>query len=273
VAHAAGIVLCGSLSRWAVPLGAAMHEAGYRALGLPWRYVPFEVTDLAGALIGMRALGIRGLGVSMPFKRDILPLLDRIDPLARTIGAVNTVVNDSGTLVGHNTDWVGAARALAEALPLAGAAVLVLGAGGAARAVAHGLCHEGARVTLSNRSDDAGLALARALGCGYLPWAERSQAGFDALVNATSLGMEGVDRAAPIGAPYAPVVMDIVYKPLETELLRAAAAAGARAIHGGRMLLFQAAAQLELYTGRAAPLAAMDQALRPFILVEAGSGE
>lgn len=135
--------LCGSLSRFPVALGMAMHNAGYRALGLDWTYVAFRLDEehggLEGALAGMRALGIRGVGVSMPYKLQIMPLLDDIEPLAARIGAVNTVVNEDGRLLGHNTDWSGAARALAEATPLEQARVLLLGAGGAARAVAFGL--------------------------------------------------------------------------------------------------------------------------------------
>src|ERR1700688_4199915 len=110
----APVTLCGSLSLHPVSTGAAMHLAGYRALGLAFTYVPFKVTDLAGALTGMRALGIRGFGVSMPFKQDVVPLLDALDPLAARIGAVNTVVNDGGRLTGYNTDALGAVRALEE---------------------------------------------------------------------------------------------------------------------------------------------------------------
>ena len=122
-----------------------MHEAGYRALGLAFTYVPFEVQDLAGAIAGMRALGIRGFGVSQPYKQAVMPLLDALEPVAARIGAVNTIVNTDGRLVGHNTDWIGAAHALEEARPLGGARVLLVGAGGAARAIAFGLHERGAR--------------------------------------------------------------------------------------------------------------------------------
>ena len=258
-------MLCGSLSKWASPLGAAMHNAGYRALGLDWHYVPFEVNDLGAALSGMRALGIRGFGVSMPFKLQIMPLLDTLDPLAERIGAVNTVVNDDGKLSGHNTDWVGAARALAEVRPVAGARVLLLGAGGAARAVAFGLSQQGAHVTIANRTDDKAAALAADVGAAHRTWAARNQLDdFDVLLNGSSLGMTDVDEASPVDTAALRaelVVMDIVYKPLDTQLLRAARACGCNAIHGGRMLLHQAARQFELYTGRAAPLEAMDAAL------------
>lgn len=268
------MTLCGSLSRWAVRLGATLHEAGYRAVGLDWRYVPFETEDLAGALTGMRALGIRGFGVSMPFKRDILPLLDTIDPLAARIGAVNTVVNDGGTLTGHNTDWVGATRALEEVIALDGTPVLVLGAGGAARAVVVGLRERGADVTVCNRSDHNAAAIAGTLEVKARSWDERQALdGFEVLVNASSAGMRDVDPRSPIAAAalHADLcVMDIVYKPLDTALLRAAAKAGARTIHGGRMLLHQAARQFELYTGVAAPLDAMGAALDAALLADPG---
>src|SRR6478735_2856444 len=108
----AGIpVLCGSLSRFASPLGRRMHEAAYRALGLDYRYQPFEITDVRGALTGMRALGIRGCGVSMPFKLEVIEHLDAVDPLAARIGAVNTIVNEDSWLTGYNTDAWGARAA------------------------------------------------------------------------------------------------------------------------------------------------------------------
>lgn len=265
---AAGVTLAGSLSRWASPLGAAMHNAAYRALGLDWHYVPFEISELEPALAAMRTLGIRGYGISMPFKRAIMPLLDTVDPLAAKIGAVNTVVNDEGVLVGHNTDWIGGVRALGEAITVAGARVLVLGAGGAARAVAHGLAEHGARVWLSNRTDESARALAAEVGARHVPWRDRERIDCDALVNATSAGMSDTGTASPFPAVAlgaGQVVMDIVYKPLATELLRAARERGARTLHGGRMLLHQAARQHELYTLRDAPLEAMAAALEAVI--------
>jgi shikimate dehydrogenase len=259
------LTLCGSFSLHPVGTGAAMHLAGYRALDLPFTYVPFAVTDLAGAVTGMRALGLRGAGISMPYKQDVIPLLDRLDPLAARIGAVNTVVNDGGVLTGHNTDAAGAARALEEVRPLAGARVLLLGAGGAARAVAHAAAARGAQVTLANRSVDKARAVAAQVGGVAAGLDEVGRAGdYDVIINATSVGMAEVDAASPVpeGAMRpGQVVMDIVYKPMETELVRAARRRGATAIHGGRMLLHQAARQFELYTGRDAPLAAMEAAL------------
>mgnify|MGYP000257922282 CR=1 FL=1 len=266
------ITLCGSLSLHPVGLGAAMHRAAYAARDLPWTYVPFAVerADLGGALAGMRALGIRGFGVSMPFKLDVLPLLDQIDPLAGRIGAVNTIVNDDGVLTGHNTDAEGASRALEEALgSLEGARCLVLGAGGAARAVAFGLVARGAIVTLANRNDERGAALALEVGVPAMPWRIAEANGgseVDVVVNASSAGMDQGEGPTPspisdTALRASHTVMDIVYRPLETELLQAARRVSARVVRGDRMLLFQAAAQFELYTGQKAPLAEMDHAL------------
>lgn len=246
-----------------------MHEAGYAALGLAFTYVPFEVRDLAGALAGMRGLGIRGFGVSHPFKQDVMPLLDALDPVAERIGAVNTIVHDGhGRLTGYNTDWVGAVKALEEVRALDGVRVLLVGAGGAARAIAFGLRERGVDTTVANRDPAKAKRLAAASGARVAAFAETARAGaYDVVINATTIGQTGEDSAARSPLPAeslreGQVVMDIVYKPVRTPLLELAAQRRAVAVHGGRMLLHQAAAQFELYTGRPAPLEAMDAALR-----------
>lgn len=243
-----------------------MHLAGYRALGLDFTYIPFAVTDVEGATRGMRALGIRGLGVSMPYKQAVIPLLDEIDPVAARIGAVNTIVNEDGRLRGYNTDWIGAVRALEEVAQLGGARVLLLGAGGAARAVAFGLAERGAVVTIANRDLEKAQQLAAAVGGTAVPLEGAALSpDFSVLVNATSRGMAEVDPRSPVPEEALRedlLVMDIVYKPMRTELVEAARRRGAIVIHGGRMLLHQAAEQLRLYTGREPPLDAMDEALR-----------
>jgi shikimate dehydrogenase len=243
----------------------AMHRAGYEALGLPFTYVAFKCEDLDGALRGMRALGIRGFGVSMPFKLDVIPLLDRLDELTARIGAVNTIVNDEGVLTGYNTDASGSARALREATAIIGRRAVVLGAGGAARAVAHALVQEGAVVHLVNRTREKAEALAREIGATAGGLEDlRDLAGVGALVNCSSAGMTeyGADSPVPESAlTPETVVMDIVYKPIKTKLLQTAERRGCTTVHGGRMLLYQACGQFELYTGRAAPVEAMDAAL------------
>ena len=249
-----------------------MHRAGYAALGLDFAYVPFGVSaDLEGALRGMRALGIRGLGVSMPYKLQIIPYLDRLDGLAESIGAVNTVVNDGGTLVGYNTDAAGSVKAMGERLALAGARVLLVGAGGAARAIAFALNAAGAALHIANRTESRAQLLAGDLHsqCGARVHASgleilEDASEFDLLVNASSAGMDGYGSFPwqPTGAHRRLVVMDAVYKPLQTKLIRACRPLGISTISGERMLLHQAARQFELYTGSPAPLDAMEMALR-----------
>lgn len=261
------VTLCGSLSLYPVGLGRAMHEAGYRALGLDFTYVPFAMTEekLPAAIAAMRTLDIRGFGVSMPFKLAVMPLLDQIDPLAQAIGAVNTIVNDDGVLTGHNTDAWGAVRALQEVTELRGRRVVVIGAGGAARAVVHALVSEGARVHVVNRTLDKARELATPLAATHGPLADLGRLDCDILVNCSSATMSDVNGQSPVpehAIRPEMVVMDAVYKPIQTELVRAATRRGARAIHGGRMLLHQAAGQFQLYTGVAAPLAVLDAALQ-----------
>lgn len=262
----APITLCGSIAGLAGPLGRSLHEAGYRELGLPFTYVPFEIRDLAGAIVGMRSLGIRGFGVSHPFKQRVMPLLDALDPLAERIGAVNTIVNDGGRLVGHNTDWIGATRALEEQRTLRHARVLLLGAGGAARAVAFGLRQAEAQVTIANRDAGKAAALAAETGSATTAWDPMGPLSeYEIVINATAMGQADVDPRSPIlKSSIVPgqVIMDIVYKPTHTQLIGDARAARAIAVHGGRMLLHQAVAQFELYTGRTAPLRTMEAALR-----------
>ncbi len=242
-----------------------MHRAGYVALGLNYVYAPFAISDLPAAVLAVRALGIRGVGVSMPFKLEAMTLVDAIDPTARRIGAINTIVNDDGRLTGHNTDWIGAMRALEEVAILAGKRVLVLGAGGAARAIAFGLSERGAQTTIANRDMAKAESLASEVGADAAPMTEATRArDYDVVINATSVGMAEVSAESPIppsAIQEGMVVMDIVYKPMVTELVRTARAQGATAIHGGRMLLHQAARQFELYTALEAPLDAMNAAL------------
>jgi shikimate dehydrogenase len=261
------ITLCGSISRLSGLVGRTLHEAGYRALGLPFTYVPFEIADVAGALTGMRALGVRGLGVSQPFKEQVLPYLDELDPVAARIGAVNTIVQTNARLVGHNTDWIGAVRALEERRSLQGARVLLLGAGGAARAIAFGLRDRAARITIANRTGPKGEQLARAVDASVTEWkAALDVSPYDVVINATSLGqadsIPGSSVELPVeGMNAGQVAMDIVYKPMRTSWLVSLEKKGVTAIFGGRMLLHQAAAQFELYTDRSVPLPVLEDAL------------
>lgn len=256
-------------------LSPAMHNAAFAALGENRVYLPFPVQDVQAALAGLKALGIEGVSVTIPHKETVIPCLDRIDPVALAIGAVNTIEvrreGEETVLCGSNTDWLGANRALEGEMELPGARVVVLGAGGSARAIGFGLKEAGADIILCSRTASKGKALASDLACPWFPLAEIAKLQGDALINATSVGMSPRPDASP--APFEilrsfRVVMDIVYAPLRTRLLREAEQAGCRTVSGLEMLLYQGAAQFELWTGLAAPVEVMRAAL-----LGAGSGK
>ncbi len=249
-------------------LSPAMHNAAYEQLGLNFAYLAFRVTDVEGAVRAVRALGLRGLSVTVPHKVAVIPFLDEIDPVAKSIGAVNTVVNDGGRLKGYNTDWTGFVRSLEAHVPAAGRRVALLGAGGAARAIAFGLREKGASLTILNRAEEIGMArdLAAEIGCPHGDFARaQSIASADIVVNATSVGMAPLQDKVPVdpaGLRSEQVVVDIVYNPMETRFLREAAARGCRTVPGYEMLLLQGVTQFELWTGQAAPVDLMRSVLK-----------
>ncbi len=247
-------------------LSPEMHNAAFHALGLNNIYVPLPTTNLRDGIAGIRALGFRGASVTIPYKEDILPLVDHVDPVAARIGAVNTLVikqqadGRSPAISGYNTDWIGANRALAEKLELKGSRVLIIGAGGAARAIGFGLKEAGAEVMVTNRTVAKGERLAGRLDCRFYRPEELGRLKADALINATSVGMTPKPENTPVPKEFLhnfAAVMDIVYAPVATRLLREAAASGCRVVDGLAMLLYQGAAQFELWTGRPAPIGVM----------------
>ncbi len=239
----------------------AMHNAAFRALDLNAVYLAFDVTpgNLEAALQGARAFSIRQLAVSIPHKEAILPFLDAVDATARAIGAVNTVTTVDGALVGSNTDWVGAVRALERETQLAAREAVVLGAGGAARAVVYGLLARGARVRVLNRDVSRAAQLAAELGAdsaGPLESFESDRC--DILVNTTSVGLRSDASPLPgLRLASGVVVLDAVYDPSRTRLLRDAEKCGARTVEGKWMLIYQAAEQFSGWTGREAPVDVM----------------
>jgi len=245
-------------------LSPAMHNGAFEALGLNKAYLPFVVQDVAQAMTGLRALGVKGVSVTIPHKQAVIPYLDTIDPVAKKIGAVNTLVISNNAIHGANTDWLGANRALSEKIKLKGASVLLLGAGGSARAIGFGLLEAGASLTIASRTPEKGQALAQLLACPWLPLAKADSAKGDILINATSMGMGNQQDLLPIASEALvnfQVVMDIVYAPLATRLLKEAEKAGCQTINGLAMLLYQGAAQFELWTGQQAPVEVMRQSL------------
>ncbi|MFD1569942.1 shikimate dehydrogenase [Halorubrum laminariae] len=256
-------------------LSPPLHEAGYEALDLDARYVTFEpdADAAAAAITGAADLGVAGLNVTIPFKRDVADAVDA-DPLAERIGAVNTVdfapvrEGDADRPRGYNTDAAGVTRAFAHHdVSLDGAAAVVVGAGGAGRAAAFALADAGAIVHVANRTAERAESLSAAVdgatGGGLDDLGERIAAA-DVLVNATSVGMEAPDET-PVPAEHLHgdlAVLDAVYAPIETRLLREAAEAGATTIDGAWMLLFQGVEAFERWTGVDAPVEPMNAALR-----------
>lgn len=249
-------------------LSPPMHEAAYDELGLEGRYVTFEPepNDLESAIEGANALGVRGLNVTIPFKQDVLELVEP-DDLATRIGAVNTIDFSGSTPTGHNTDAVGAIRALRDHdVALEGARAVVVGAGGAGRAIAFGLADAGATVDIANRTESTAHELANsvsgATGHGLESLADLLSTA-DVVINATSVGMEADETPIPADALHGELtVMDAVYRPLETRLLRDAQSVGATTVDGAWMLLYQGVEALEIWTGEDVPVPAMNEALR-----------
>ena len=241
-----------------------MHNAAYRALGIDAAYLAFDVPpdQLRAAISGIRALGLRQLAVSIPHKVEVMQYLDEIDEQAQRIGAVNTVTLSAGRLLGSNTDWIGSNRALERETSLAGKQAVVLGAGGAARAIVFGLIAQGAKVRVLNRTVERAQSLAEDLsaeGAGSL--ADLGELAYDVLVNATSIGLRSDTSPVPAEQLRADaVIMDAVYDPEETRLLREARERGAIPIQGKWMLIHQAAEQLRAWTGEEAPIEVLEKA-------------
>jgi shikimate dehydrogenase len=230
-----------------------MHNAGFAALGLNAVYVPVESRDIDDFREFAALAGIRGASVTIPFKRDVMPLVDEIAPTAAAAGAVNTIAIRDGRWIGMNTDADGFLEPLRSRLPnLSGVRAVILGAGGAARGVGLALRREGAHVAISARRPDAAGTVAHAIGAEVAAWPP-SSGSWDLLVNATPVG----SAAAP-GLPFAGpldgrLVYDLVYDPDPTDLMRAAEQSGCPAIGGLEMLVAQAERQFEIWTGQRPP--------------------
>ena len=243
--------LCMSLAGRPGNFGSRFHNHLYEALGLDYVYKSFTTRDLPAAVGGVRALGIRGCAVSMPFKEACIPLLDGLAPSAAAIESVNTIVNDGGVLTGHNTDYAAVAPLLRKHGVAPNTPFVARGSGGMAKAVLSALRDSGFRDgVVVARNEAAGRRLAAA--CGFRWQAEVT--GAPMLVNITPIGMVGGPEAADLAFPaprveQAQVVFDVVALPAETPLIRAARAAGRTVITGAEVAVLQALEQFVLYTG------------------------
>lgn len=250
-------------------LSPLMHNTAFRRRDVNAVYLPLQVDDVGDLLTLVRQLPIYGLSVTMPYKQQILPYLDQVDDLSRRIGAVNTVQRGpKGELRGFNTDVAGVTDPLERRLSLKGARVLLLGAGGAARAAAFGLVDKGAKVAIFNRTLDSAQTLAEQVGATVLRREELARERFDVLVNATPLGMTGFSDAPPLPAEevHAELVFDLIYNPIETSLLRTARERGLKTISGMEMFVAQGARQFEIWTSSSAPANEMREVVEQALL-------
>lgn len=258
----------------------AMHNAAFSFLGLDYVYIPFQVApeNLSTAISALQSLGITGVNITVPHKQKVIPFLDEISPEAKLIGAVNTVINTKGRLCGYNTDGDGFLRSLKEELDFTPEkkTVLILGAGGAARAVAVGLVLAGAKeILLTNRTLQRAEKLAYFMAentqaqVRAVSWSMRNIAEVvekaDLIVQTTSVGM--YPQEACIEFPFEllrseQAVYDLVYNPRLTMFLKRAKASGARTAGGLGMLLYQGASAFELWTGVKAPIEVMYKTLK-----------
>lgn len=250
-------------------LSPAMHNTAYKKLGIDNQFVflaqKIKPVDLKSAIQAVKALNIRGLTCTIPHKTAVIPLLDQLDPLAQKIGAVNTVVNNNGQLIGYNTDCFGAVTALEKHTKLKNKKVAVLGAGGGARAVVFGLISKNAQVTVFNRTHKKAKTLASQADCQAQSLKNlKIIKNLDIIINTTSVGMTPSHHRSLVPKSLIQphhLVFDIVYSPHQTQLLKNALTKKAKIIHGLDMLLYQGIAQFELYTNRKAPVKTMRQAL------------
>jgi shikimate dehydrogenase len=257
-------------------LSPAMHNAAFDYLKLDFVFLAFHVpaAELENAMRGVRGLGVRGLNVTMPHKNAVIAYLDEVEETAKSLGSVNSILNQKGRLIGFSTDGVGALRALKEnGVNLKGQKLVLFGAGGAAKAIAYALAKEVGKLMILNRTAEKAKAQAdwlsqefqkKVIGDSLSPVViQKSLENADILINATSTGMHpNVDQSLVNPEWLKPnhCIMDIVYNPLETKLAKDAKAAGAKVISGVEMLIYQGAASFEIWTGHKAPIEVMRKA-------------
>lgn len=251
-------------------LSPLLHAAGYRALGVRAEYLRFRVIpeQLQDAVAGLRSLGFSGWNVTIPHKETVIPFLDELTPTAVEAGAVNTVKNSQGKLLGHNTDGEGFVLSISDHMRLAGKKAVILGAGGAARGIALALQKKGMRLEILNRTSARAKELASLIrnqggeaSVGELvsgPWLKE----VDLLVQTTPVGLHSETHPVSLlGIRKGTLVVDIVYKPWETPFLREARGLGCRTMNGLAMFLYQGALAWEFWRGGKAPVEPMWEAL------------
>ncbi|MDM8538435.1 shikimate dehydrogenase [Desulfobacterales bacterium HSG17] len=255
-------------------LSPLMHNSAFNHTGQNSVYLAFKIEDIEAGISAIRTFNVKGISITIPHKVSIIPYIDELDPAARKIGAVNTVVNRDGKLWGYNSDCLGAVAALEDKTAIAGKKTAIVGAGGAARAIGFGVQEKGGKIIILNRSADKGRLLAKDLNAQFCPLEDFNSAEYDILINTTPVGMTPNTNSMPIKPSSLKsdmivpgmTVMDIIYNPLETKLIKHAAACGCKTIDGLSMFVYQGAFQFELWTGKKAPLDIMKQTVKQALM-------
>jgi shikimate dehydrogenase len=242
-------------------LSPLMHNAAYQRMGIDASYVPLRVGNLKDAMQGVRACNMRGISVTIPYKTAVMPYLDEVDASSQAIGAVNTILHDDkGRLKGYNTDWIGMVRDLEESLEIKKKTFAILGAGGTARAAVFGIRQRGGIPVIVNRTPERGERLAKEFGVPFYPLSQIKDIKADCLINTTPVGMTPDQAKSPFpreSLSHFRWVMDCIYNPLKTRLLKDAEEAGCRAINGLGMFVHQGAEQIRIWTGKEPPIELM----------------
>ena len=250
-------------------LSPVMHNAAYQAMSLPAKYLSFQVSSAEEALRRIREMEICGASVTLPFKTAMIAHVDEADEDCRVIGAVNTVRVQEGKIWGTNTDWIGFNRSLKQHLDMGGKTFAVMGSSGAARAAIFGIRKEGGNPLVLYRNPETGNVLARDFDCPCRPLSDLGDTEAHCLINATPVGM-APDAAGTLARKGDLArfkwVMDMVYNPLETSLLKEAQAAGCGVIAGLPMLIFQGAEQIRIWTGKEPPVELMAKVAKEELL-------
>ena len=256
---------CISVAKNPGNFGEIVHNAGYKALGLDFQYKAFSTNNIYGVINGVKALGIRGCSISMPFKEKVLPLLDELDPLAKRAKAVNTIVNENGHLIGYNTDVIGMQNCLKSFKIKKNKKILVIGAGGVARAILVALENlKFKNISLSNRTTKRGKNTAKEFHVNFVQWHKREDIVAEIIINATPIGMTPNTNLLPISEKsisQAQLIIDVIVKPTNTKLIQVANINKIPTIDGTKIALNQAYEQFKLYTGKNPPKDIMKKAL------------
>ena len=246
-------------------LSPLMHNTALAAMQVEGHYSAFCVSDAGAAIAGIRGMNIRGASVTIPLKTEVMEYLDEIDADALALGAVNTIVNDAGKLIGYNTDWLGLMQVLKNKISISGKTFVIIGAGGTARAAAYGIKKEGGRPIIVNRTQEKGKALAARFDCPFYPLADIGKIQADALINTTSVGMYPQIHQSPVDAAIPAnyqVVVDVIYNPLKTKLLRDAEAKGCKIVSGLEMFVLSGRRAVKIMDGKRSA-AGIDEKNRP----------